>query len=174
MDKSDIRRTDLFSQYAHGRGLPGNGRQRTEKTVEPERFGVYFGSGVGGLITVSNEMQVLLEKGPKRVSPFFIPMMIANIAAGNIAIRFNAQGSCLPVTTACATSTSAIGEAYRAIRYGYADAILAGGSEAAITPLGVAGFTNCMALTTSEDPEAASIPFDKRRSGFVMERAARL
>lgn len=168
MDKNDIRRNDLFTQYAIAAACQAVADSGIADAVNHERFGVYFGSGVGGLITVSNELQVLMEKGPKRVSPFFIPMMIANIAAGNIAIRFNAQGPCLPVTTACATGTNAVGEAFRAIRYGYADAIIAGGTEAAITPIGVAGFTNCMALTTTEDPNIASIPFDKRRSGFVM------
>ena len=121
---------------------------------------------------MSAELQKLLEKGPKRVSPFFIPMMIANMAAGNIAIRFEAKGPCLPVTTACATSTNEVGEAFHAIREGYADAILAGGAEAAITPIGVAGFTNCMALSLSENPDEASLPFDKRRSGFVMGEGA--
>lgn len=140
--------------------------------VEPERFGVYLGSGVGGLGTISSEIENLLNRGPKRVSPFFVPMMIGNIAAGNIAIRFQALGPCLPVVTACATGTSAIGEAMRAIRHGYTDVILAGGAEAAITPIGIAGFTNCMALTAEEDPDAASIPFDKRRSGFVMGEGA--
>jgi 3-oxoacyl-[acyl-carrier-protein] synthase II len=168
MDKSETRKNDLFSQYAMAAACQAVSDSGIAEAVKPDRFGVYFGSGIGGLMTISNELPVLLEKGPKRVSPFFIPMMIANIAAGNIAIRFNAQGPCLPVTTACATGTNAIGEAFRAIRYGYADAIIAGGAEAAITPIGVAGFTNCMALATTEDPNAASIPFDKRRSGFVM------
>jgi 3-oxoacyl-[acyl-carrier-protein] synthase II len=140
--------------------------------VSPDRFGIYFGSGVGGLGTMSAEIETLLNRGPKRVSPFFVPMMIANIAAGNIAIRFGAQGACLPVVTACATGTNAIGEAMRAIRHGYADVILAGGAEAAITPIGIAGFTNCMALTSTDDPDAASIPFDRRRSGFVMGEGA--
>ena len=140
--------------------------------VAPERLGVYFGSGIGGFETFDSEHTKLIEKGPRRVSPHFIPMMIANIAAGTIAIKYGATGPCLPVTTACATGTNAVGEAFRAVRYGYADAILAGGSEAAITPMGFAGFINCMALSTSEDPEAASIPFDKRRGGFVMGEGA--
>lgn len=140
--------------------------------IASERLGVYVGSGIGGFHTLAEEHQKLLEKGPRRVSPHFIPMMIANIAAGQIAIRYNATGPCLPVTTACATGTNAIGEAFHAIRYGYADAVIAGGSEAAITPLGFAGFINCMALSQSEDPAAASIPFDKRRNGFVMGEGA--
>ena len=135
---------------------------------DPERFGVYFGSGIGGIQTFSNQMTALNEKGPRRVSAYFIPMLIANIAGGNIAIKFNAQGSCLPITTACATSNNEIGEAYRAIKHGYLDAIIAGGAEAAIVPVGVAGFGNMTALTTCPDPEDACCPFDKRRSGFVM------
>ena len=136
--------------------------------IDPERFGVYFGSGIGGIQTFSNQMTALNEKGPRRVSAYFIPMLIANIAGGNIAIKFNAQGSCLPITTACATSNNEIGEAYRAIKHGYLDAIIAGGAEAAIVPVGVAGFGNMTALTTCPDPEDACCPFDKRRSGFVM------
>lgn len=170
MEKTEIRKTDLFTQYA----LAAASQAMTDSgltvggNMDSERLGVYFGSGIGGFHTLANEHQKLLEKGPRRVSPHFIPMMIANIAAGQIAIRYNATGPCLPVTTACATGTNAIGEAFHAIRYGYADAVIAGGSEAAITPLGFAGFINCMALSQSEDPAAASIPFDKRRSGFVM------
>jgi len=168
MEKTEARRSDLFTQYAVAAAVQAVADSGIEGKIDPTRFGVYSGSGVGGLITMSNEIEKLLDKGPKRVSPLFIPMMIANMASGTIAIRFNAQGPCLPVTTACATSTNAIGEAYRAIRHGYADAIIAGGSEAVITPIGVAGFTNCMALTTTDDPDEASIPFDKRRSGFLM------
>ncbi|NCB31498.1 MAG: beta-ketoacyl-ACP synthase II, partial [Clostridia bacterium] len=172
MEKGEARKADLFTQFGIAAACQAMADSGLEGTIDPARFGVYFGSGVGGLITVSNEVQTLIEKGPRRVSPFFIPMMIANIAAGLIAIRFHAEGPCVPVTTACATSTTAIGEAYRAIRHGYADAILAGGAEAAITPIGVAGFSNMTALTTTQDPEVASVPFDKRRSGFVMGEGA--
>ena len=172
MEKGEARKSDLFSQYAMAAACQAVEDSGIFGKVVPERFGVYFGSGIGGLITMSNEMQKLLEKGPKRVSPFFIPMMIANMAAGNIAIRFEAKGPCLPVTTACATSTNEVGEAFHAIRTGYADVILAGGAEAAITPIGVAGFTNCMALSLSENPDEASLPFDKRRNGFVMGEGA--
>lgn len=172
MEKTEIRKTDLFVQYALGAASQAVSDSGIYEKVEPERFGVYFGSGIGGFETFTEEHSKLLEKGPKRVSPMFVPKMISNIAAGNIAIKFNAQGPCLSVTTACATSTSCIGEAFRAIRYGYADAVIAGGSEASITPLAVAGFTNCMALSTSEDKDAASIPFDKRRNGFVMGEGA--
>lgn len=168
MEKSEIRKSDLFTQYAVASAVQAVSDSNIIGNVAPERLGVYYGSGIGGLVTISEEIWKLNEKGPRRVSPLFIPMMIANMAAGNIAIRFNAQGPCIPVTTACATGTSAIGESFRAIKYGYADAIITGGAEAAITPIGVAGFTNCMALTTSEDPDTASIPFDKRRSGFVI------
>lgn len=172
MEKSEARKSDLFSQYAVAAACQAVEDSGIDKKVAPERFGVYFGSGIGGLITMSAEIQKLLEKGPKRVSPFFIPMMIANMAAGNIAIRFGAKGPCLPVTTACATSTNEVGEAFHAIRAGYADVILAGGAEAAITPIGVAGFTNCKALSLAENPYEASLPFDKRRSGFVMGEGA--
>ncbi len=172
MDKSEVRRSDLFTQFALAAAVQAVKDSGIEGTIAPERLGVYSGSGVGGLITISNEIEKLITKGPKKVSPLFIPMMIANIATGTIAIRFNAKGPSLPVVTACATSTNAVGEAYRAILHGYADAIIAGGSEATITPIGIAGFTNCMALTTSDDPDCASIPFDKRRNGFLMGEGA--
>ena len=139
MEKGEARKSDLFCHYAMAAACQAVEDSGISGKVEPERFGVYFGSGIGGLITMSAEMQKLLEKGPKRVSPFFIPMMIANMAAGNIAIRFQAKGPCLPVTTACATSTNEVGEAFHAIKEGRADVILAGGAEAAITPIGVAG-----------------------------------
>ena len=172
MDKSEVRRSDLFTQFALAAAVQAVKDSGIEGTIAPERLGVYSGSGVGGLITISNEIEKLITKGPKKVSPLFIPMMIANIATGTIAIRFNAKGPSLPVVTACATSTNAVGEAYRTILHGYADAIIAGGSEATITPIGIAGFTNCMALTTSDDPDCASIPFDKRRNGFLMGEGA--
>ncbi|MDP4132654.1 MAG: beta-ketoacyl-ACP synthase II [Bacillota bacterium] len=172
MEKSDIRKTDLFVQYALAAASQAVSDSKILGEIEPENFGVYFGSGIGGFNTFAQEQINLTEKGPRRVSPLFIPKMISNIAAGNIAINFNAQGPCLSITTACATGTNCIGEAYRTIKHGYADAVITGGSEASITPLGVAGFVNCMALTDSEDKDAASIPFDKRRSGFVMGEGA--
>lgn len=138
------------------------------ENIDPFRFGVYVGSGIGGFTTQVRETEKILNEGAKWVSPLFIPTMIANIAAGNIAIRNNACGPCLPVVTACATSTHAIGEAYRAIKHGYADAIIAGGTEAAIIPLGVAGFANAKALSRAEDPKYASLPFNRNRGGFVM------
>ncbi len=172
MEKGDARRMDLFTQYAMAAAYQAAEDSGIIGQVEPERLGVYVGSGIGGMQTFVTETEKLLNRGPSRVSPLFIPMMIGNIASGNIAIKFNAQGPSLPVVTACATSTNAIGEAFRAIRFGYADAILAGGAEATIIPLAVAGFTSCKALSESEDPTRASLPFDKRRGGFVMGEGA--
>ena len=140
--------------------------------IDPFRYGVYVGSGIGGFTTQMRETEKLLKDGPKWVSPLFVPTMIANIAAGNIAIRNNACGPCLPVVTACATSTHAIGEAYRAIRHGYADAIIAGGTEAVVLPLAIAGFANAKALTRAENPKYASLPFNKNRGGFVLSEGA--
>lgn len=140
--------------------------------MDPFRFGVYVGSGIGGLSTQVRETEKILKEGAKWVSPLLIPTMISNIAAGNIAIRNNACGPCLPVVTACATSTHAIGEAYRAIKHGYADAIITGGAESAIIPLAIAGFANAKALSRSEDPKYASLPFNKNRGGFVMAEGA--
>ena len=168
IDRAQAKRTDLFAQYAMAAAIQAVSDSGIEGTVAPERFGVYVGSGIGGMQTFVQETEKLLNRGPGRVSPFFVPMMIGNMAAGNIAIRFNAQGPCLPVVTACATSSHAIGEAFRAIKYGHADAIIAGGAEATIIPLAVAGFSNMKALSESEDPSAASLPFDSRRAGFVM------
>lgn len=166
--KNEVRKMDLFCQYAlaaaeqavRDSGIIGN--------VDPEKLGVYVGSGIGGMETFVGQTEKLITNGPKRISPHFIPMMIGNMAAGDIAIKYNAQGPSLPVVTACATSTNTIGEAYRAIKHGYAQAVIAGGAEATINELAVAGFTNCMALSTCNEPERASIPFDKRRDGFVM------
>ena len=168
IDRAQAKRTDLFAQYAMAAALQAVEDSGIEGKVAPERFGVYVGSGIGGMQTFVQETEKLLNRGPSRVSPFFVPMMIGNMAAGNIAIRFGAKGPCLPVVTACATSSHAIGEAFRAIRYGHADAIIAGGAEATIIPLAVAGFSNMKALSESEDPNAASLPFDARRGGFVM------
>ena len=140
--------------------------------IDPFRYGVYVGSGIGGFSTQVRETEKILNEGAKWVSPLFIPTMIANIAAGNIAIRNNACGPCLPVVTACATSTHAIGEAYRAIKHGYADAIIAGGSEAVVIPLAIAGFANAKALSRAEDPKYASLPFNKNRGGFVLSEGS--
>ncbi|MBQ8855426.1 MAG: beta-ketoacyl-ACP synthase II [Bacteroidales bacterium] len=140
--------------------------------IDPARYCVYVGSGIGGFSTQVRETEKILTEGPKWISPLFIPTMIANIAAGNIAIRNNACGPCLPVVTACATSTHAIGEAYRAIKHGYADAIITGGTEAAVIPLAIAGFANAKALTRAEDPKYASLPFNRNRGGFVLAEGA--
>lgn len=172
MDKSEIRRSDTFVRYAIAAATQAVADSGIENNVTPERFGVYFGSGIGGFDTFVAEHNNLLNRGPARVSPHFIPKLITNMAAGNIAIKAGAKGPCIAVSTACATGTTAIGEAYRAIKAGYADAIIAGGTEASISPLAVAAFMNCMALSESEDPASASIPFDKRRNGFVMGEGA--
>ena len=136
--------------------------------VEPERIGVYFGTGIGGIHTMMTEYEKLKTRGPRRVSAYFVPMLIANMCAGSIAIRYGCKGAAMPAVTACASGSNAIGEAVRAIRHGYADAMITGGAEAAVNELSVAGFINMQALTVSEDPDAASLPFDKRRGGFVI------
>jgi len=172
VEKSDAKKMDPFVQYAMAASIQAMADSGLEGSIAPERLGVYIGSGTGGMTVYCREAEKLLTNGPSRISPFFIPMMISNMASGNVAIRFKAQGPTLPVVTACATSTHAIGEAFRAIKHGYADAIIAGGTEATIIPLAVAGFTNCMALTTRNLPKEASVPFDKRRDGFVMGEGA--
>ena len=170
------RKQDKFTIYAVAaawQAVKASGLSSAEGgNIDPLRFGVYVGSGIGGFSTQMRETEKMLNEGTKWVSPLFIPTMISNIAAGNIAIRNNACGPCLPVVTACATSTHAIGEAYRAIKHGYADAIIAGGSEAAVIPLAIAGFANAKALSRSEDPKYASLPFNKNRGGFVMAEGA--
>ena len=143
-----------------------------EGAVDRERLGVYVGSGVGGMQTLVDNVHTIADRGPRRASPYMIAMMIPNMASGNIAIRHKAKGPTLPVVTACATSAHAVGEAFRAIKHGYADAILAGGAEAAIIPDAVAGFTSCRALTTNPDPATACRPFDADRDGFVMGEGA--
>lgn len=170
------RKQDKFTIYAVAaawQAVKESGIDASEDgNVDSFRFGVYVGSGIGGFTTQVRETEKIINEGAKWVSPLFIPTMIANIAAGNIAIRNKACGPCLPVVTACATSTHAIGEAYRAIKHGYADAIIAGGAEAAVIPLGIAGFANAKALSRSEDPKYASLPFNKNRGGFVMAEGA--
>lgn len=171
-EKAELAKLDLFSMYALTAAAEAVADSGIEGRVEPERLGVWFGSGIGGFNTLCNEHKNLLERGPRRVSPLFISKMIYNIAAGNIAIRFKAKGPCVCVSTACATGTTAIGEAYRAIAFGDADAVICGGAEAAVTPLGIAGFGACMTLSPATDPDAASLPFDARRVGFVMGEGA--
>lgn len=172
MEKSDARKYDLFCQYALAAASQAVEESGIRGTLPPERIGTYFGSGIGGIGTFEEQHQALLEKGPRRVSPFFIPALIVNMAAGLIAIKYDFRGEALPVVTACATGNNAIGEAYRAIKHGYLDAVLAGGAEAAIVPVGVAGFSNMKALSTTEDPACACVPFDARRNGFVMGEGA--
>ena len=173
---AERRRNDLYSQFALAaadQAMRSSGLKSREN-IAPERFGVYLGSGIGGMNTFVNQTKVLFDEGADRISPLFIPMMISNIAGGNIAIRYKAQGPCLTHVSACATGTNSIGEAFLAIKYGRADAILAGGSEAALHPLAIGGFANCKALTTETDPSLACLPFDARRGGFVMGEGAAL
>jgi 3-oxoacyl-[acyl-carrier-protein] synthase II len=174
LERADVRKMDLYCQYAlaaANQAVQDSGLVSGEN-INPDRFGVYVGSGIGGMITFVRETEKLLNEGARRISPLFIPTMIANIASGNIAIRHNAQGPCLPVVTACATGTHSIGEAFHAIKYGMADAIIAGGSEAAVHPLAIGGFANSRALTNAETLEDACTPFDARRSGFTMAEGA--
>lgn len=168
LEVNDVLRTDRYAQLAVAAAKQAVDESGIEGNVEPERFAVMFGTGIGGIGTFEKEHTKLMEKGPRRVSPLFIPMMIGNMAAGMIAIRHDCRGSAMPAVTACASGSNAIGEALRLIRHGYADAVIAGGAESTITPSAVAGFVNMQALSTSEDPNAASLPFDKRRGGFVM------
>ena len=170
------RKQDKFTLYAVAaawQAVKESGLNAGEGgNIDPLRYGVYVGSGIGGFSTMMREAEKIFNEGAKWVSPLFVPTMIANIASGNIAIRNNACGPCLPVVTACATSTHAIGEAFRAIKYGYADAIIAGGTEATIIPLAIAGFANAKALSKAEDPKYASLPFNKNRGGFVLSEGA--
>ena len=172
MEKSEVLRSDLVDQYAMGAAVQAVEESGVIGTLPPDRIAVYFGTGIGGLNTISNEMDKLRNRGPHRVSPLCVPMMIPNMAAGMIAIRYNCQGAALPAVTACASGSNAIGEALRVIRHGYADAVITGGAEASIVEVGVAGFINMQALSCAEDPEQASLPFDKRRSGFLIGEGA--
>lgn len=162
----DAKKADRFTQYAMAAAAEAMSDSGLEGNIDPVRLGVYIGSGIGGMDTFVAEAYKLRDRGPSRVSPFFIPMMIGNMAAGSVAIRFNARGVTLPVVTACATSANALGEAFRAIVCGAADAIIAGGTESTVHPLAVAGFTNMRALSD------VSLPFDKRRAGFVIGEGA--
>ena len=176
METPFARKQDKFTLYAVAaawQAMKESGLDAEEGgNINPLRFGVYVGSGIGGFSTMMRESEKILNEGAKWVSPLFVPTMIANIASGNIAIRNKACGPCLPVVTACATSTHAIGEAFRAIKYGYADAIIAGGTEATVIPLAIAGFANAKALSKAEDPKYASLPFNKNRGGFVLSEGA--
>lgn len=172
IEKRELRKLDIYCQYAIAAAQQAVDDSGILGNINEERFGVYIGAGIGGLHSFVNNVTALNEGGPRKVSPFFIPMMIGNIATGNVAIRFKAKGVSLSVMSACATGTHSIGEAFHAIKDGYADAIIAGGTEAVITPLTIAGFQNMKALSTNEDPETASRPFDKNRDGFVMGEGA--
>lgn len=168
LEVNDVLRTDRYTQFAVASAQQAVDESGIAGKVDPDRFSVLFGTGIGGINTFETEHTKLLEKGPRRVSPLFIPMMISNMAAGMIAIRHDCRGTAMPIVTACASGSNAIGEAMRLIRHGYADAVITGGTEAAVTPSAVAGFVNMQALSTSDDPNAASLPFDSRRGGFVI------
>lgn len=173
LDPKAVKRLDLFSQYAivaAREAVKQSGLTITEENAD--RIGCIIGSGVGGIQTQEVDTKKLIEKGPRRVSPFMVPMFISNMAAGNVAIDQGLCGKCFAINTACATGTHCIGEAFRSIKYGEADAMLAGGSESAMASSGVAGFDSLNALSTSEDPKKASIPFDKERDGFIVGEGA--
>lgn len=173
VDKKEVRRNDLFSIYAMGAADEAVKMSGIDMdAIDKHRLGVIVSSGIGGITTIQAQSTKMALKGMSRIAPLFIPMAISNMAAGNIAIRFGARGTCLDVVTACASSTHSIGEAYRNIKHGYSDYIIAGGSEASICELGIGGFAALTALSTSEDPTRASIPFDKERNGFVMGEGA--
>ena len=172
LDVNDVLRTDRYAQFAVAAAQQAVEESGIKGTVAPERCSVLFGTGIGGIGTFETEHTKLMEKGPRRVSPLFVPMMIGNMAAGMIALRHDCRGSAMPAVTACASGSNAIGEAMRLIRHGYADAVITGGAEAAIVPSAVAGFVNMQALSTSENPEEAALPFDRRRGGFVIGEGA--
>lgn len=172
LEVNEVLRTDRYAQFAVAAAQQAVEESGIQGQVDPDRFAVLFGTGIGGIGTFEAEHTKLLEKGPRRVSPLFVPMMIGNMAAGLLAIRHDCRGPALPAVTACASGSNAIGEALRLIRHGYADAVITGGAEAAITPSAIAGFVNMQALSTSTDPEAASLPFDARRGGFVIGEGA--
>ena len=172
MEKVDILHSDVYTHFAMAAACQAVADSGIAGTLDAERVGVYIGSGIGGIATFMTEHSKLLNRGPRRVSPYFIPMMIPNMASSMIAIRYHFHGPAMPMVTACASGTNAIGEALRLIRHGYADAMVAGGAEATVNALAAAGFSNMQALSPSEDPNAASLPFDVRRAGFVMGEGA--
>lgn len=172
-DRRESKRLDKYSQYAivaSREAWKDSGLDREKENME--RVGVVVGSGIGGVQTIETENQKCVIKGPDRVSPMYIPMAIINMATGNVAIDIGAKGESMAMVTACASGTHCIGESYRMIKHGYQDIMVAGGTEASITPLSIAGFSNIKALTKTEDKTRASIPFDKERSGFVMGEGA--
>lgn len=170
VEKPFVRKQDWFAIYAMAAAHEAVLRSGlvSGENIDPMRFGTYIGSGIGGYILQFNEISKMVKEGPKWISPTYISSMISNMASGLVAIRFGARGACVPISTACATGTTAIGEAYRAIKYGYADAIIAGGTEAVTIPMTVAAFGNSRALTRAEDPAYASLPFNANRGGFVL------
>ncbi len=173
MDPKAARRMEPFSQYAvaaAGGAIAQAGLDMEKE--DPFRVGTSIGSGIGSLQAMEREHKKMLEKGPNRVNPLLVPMMISNMAVGNVAMHYGLKGKSINVVTACATGTNSIGEAFRSIQYGEADVMVAGGTESAITPLGMAGFAALTALSTNDDPETASRPFDKDRDGFVMGEGA--
>lgn len=173
MDAKAARRMEAFSQFAVAASKEALEQSGIDMEKEdPYRVGVCVGSGIGSLQAMEKDVKKLNEKGPSRVNPLLVPLMISNMAAGNVAIQFGLKGKCFNVVTACATGTHSIGEALRSIQYGEADVMVAGGAEASITPIGIAGFTSLTALNTTEDASRASIPFDEDRNGFVMGEGA--
>jgi len=173
LDKKSAKRLDKFSQYAMVAAKEAWEDSGLDKEVEDmERVGVIVGSGIGGIETIETEKEKCMKKGPDRVAPMYIPMGISNMATGNVAIQIGARGESYAMVTACASATHCIGEAYRTIKHGYQDIMVAGGTEASITPLSVAGFANIKALSRSEDKSRASMPFDKERNGFIMGEGA--
>lgn len=172
MLKSESVRSDRNTQFAVAAAREAVMDSGIKGNIDPDRFAVYLGAGIGGIRTLEAEHTKLLERGPHRVSSLFVPMMIANMAAGTLAIQYGARGPALPAVTACASGSNAVGEAMRLIRHGYADAVISGGTEAAVTPLAVAGFTNMQALSVAEDPDEGALPFDRRRNGFVIGEGA--
>ena len=173
IDKKEAKRMDRYTQFAIIAAEESIKDSNLDfNTLNRERVGVMFGSGIGGLCTIESQIRTLVAKGPNRVSPLTIPMAISNIASGTIAIKYGILGSTLSLTSACATSTHCIGEAYRSIKDGYLDIVVAGGAESSICQFGIAGFQSLTALSRSEDKNRASIPFDKERNGFVMGEGA--
>ena len=171
--KKDAKRMDLFSIYGIYAALEALEMSGLDiDSTDTDRFGVMVGSGIGGLQTIQDQVIRMHDKGPQRVGPLFIPMAIANMAAGNIALRIGAKGICTSVVTACASATHSIGEAFRNIKHGYSDVILAGGTEASVTQIGISGFASLTALSEATDKDRASIPFDKDRDGFVLGEGA--
>ncbi|MGX8774821.1 MAG: beta-ketoacyl-ACP synthase II [Bacillota bacterium] len=172
MDKAEVRRSDHNVHMAVAAATQAVADSGIEGNFDPERAAVYFGSGIGGIETFENNFDKLLNKGPRFVSPYFIPMMIPNMAAGTIAIRYGMRGPALPSVSACASGTNAIGEALRLIRHGYADVVITGGTEAALTRTGLSGFIKMQALNMTDDVNRASLPFNLERGGFVIGEGA--